>query len=302
MRGYDKIVIGATFSSVLYAFHAQIPIIFVEGHSTHPFDFYSPDVDLSLFKIEPFQYTLQSPGDTAFVFGASKQQVSDKLLALLSLSGLVPFSHLAKSISISDDSLRIVTEGKKTFNVEYGELLVFDDKGIRGLPPAVEDDKNRITPVLDWFNMNLGSNHDMDYVETGDDFVKQIFFYPSTRRGVKAGGKDLLAISYLPAQDAAFDYQYSDTYARFKVTKILKERGFRGPKNGKNSRYPDRSSEPFLWLSPKVSHGKREILSLPMGKYQDTERIKFFYDTPEDMISKSKMKLDTYTFKLLSSL
>jgi len=302
MREYDKIVIGATFSSILYAFYNQIPIIFAEGVQTHPFDFYSPDIDLGLLKVDPSLYALKEPNNGEIIFGTSKQQVSDKLLSLLSLSGLVPFSYLVKSVRIEEDNLRVITTGNKVFNVGYRELLVFDDKKITGLPPAVENNDDHSTPILDWFDINVGNAGDLDYIETGDDFVSQIFFYPTQRYDVDRSRKDLLSISYLPTREAIHSYQYSDTYARFKILKLMKENGIRGSKNGKNPNYPDRSQEPFKWISPKITLSEREILPLPMTKYKDTKNIKFIYDTPEEIITRNQVKIDTYASKLLLAL
>jgi len=302
MLKYKRIIIGATLSSVLYSFYTQIPLIFVEGAKIHPFDFYNSDIDLSLLKIDPKNYFLKQPDDKQAVFGPPKQRVYEKLLALLSLSGLVPFSHLAKSINIEDDYLKVVTEGNKTVNVEYEQLIVFDDNKINGLPHIVENNQNKPTQVLDWFEINLGSTHDLDYIETDNNFVKQIFFYSSQRDYTQSDKKDLLAISYLTPEEATQNYQYSNTYAKFKILQCIKEAGIRGPKNGKNPNYPDRSSEPFKWLSPKISLMRRQVMPFPMGKYENSEKITFVYETSEEIISSNQVEMDTYTSKLLNAL
>jgi len=302
MLKYKNIVIGATLSSVLYSFYTQTPLIFVKGANIHPFDFYNSDIDLSLLKIDPKNYFLKQPDDEQAVFGPPKQRVYEKLLALLSLSGLVPFSHLAKSINIKDNSLKVVTEGNKAINVEYEQLIVFDDNKINGLPHIVENNQNKPTQVLDWFEVNLGSTHDIDYIETDSNFVKKIFFYSSQRDYTQSDKKDLLAISYLTPEEATHNYQYSDTYAKFKILQCMKKAGIRGPKNGKNPNYPDRSSEPFKWLSPKISLMYRQVVPLPMGKYKDSEKIKFLYDTPQEVISTHQVEMNTYAAKLLNAL
>jgi len=106
----------------------------------------------------------------------------------------------------------------------------------------------------------------------------------------------------LTTEDATHNYQYSDTYAKFKILQCIKEAGIRGPKNGKNPNYPDRSSEPFKWLSPKISLMRRQVMPLPMGKYEDSEKIKFSYETSEEIISNNQVEMDTYTAKLLNAL
>ena len=302
MLKYKKIIIGATLSSVLYSFYTQIPLIFVEGAKIHPFDFYNSDIDLSLLKIDPKNYFLKQSDDKQAVFGPPKQEVYEKLLALLSLSGLVPFSHLAKSINIEEHCLKVITEGNKVINVEYEHLIVFDDNKINGLPRLLENNQNKPTQILDWFEVNLGSTHDIDYIETDSDFVKKIFFYSSQRDCMQTDKKDLLAISYLAPEEATQNYQYSNTYAKFKILQCIKEAGIRGPKNGKNPNYPDRSSEPFKWLSPKISLMRRQVMPFPMGKYEDSEKITFVYETSEEIISSNQVEMDTYTSKLLNAL
>ena len=302
MFKYDRIVIGATLSSVLYSFYTQTPLIFVEKPKLHPFEFFNCDIDFGLLKVEPNTYHLTSLDHQQFSFGASKQQIYNKLLALLSLSGYVPFSDLAKSINVQKDSLSITTTGNKKFKVGYEELVVFDDKKINGLPSLLSLNEEQKIQVLDWFEINIGSRVNIDYLETDDDFVKQIFFYPSRRPATQSDKKDLLAISYLTLREAIHDYQYSDTYARFKIIKCMKGAGIRGLKNGKNPNYPERSSEPYKWLSPKITPMHREIVPLFMGKYNNTKKIKFIYDAPEKIISNYSLMTDGYLYKLLNIL
>ena len=302
MLAYDKIVIGATLSSILYCFYTQTPLIFVEKCRLHPFEFYNPEIDFGLLKIEPNTYHLKKPDGQSAIFGPSKQQIHNKLLTLLSLSGFVPFSNLAKSVNIQKDVLSVTTTGNKRFNVGYNQLLIFDDKKISGLPPLVTHAKEQKTQVLDWFEINLGSSLDIDYLEIGDDFVKQIFFYSSQRPATQSDKKDLLAISHLTHDEATQDYRYSDTYSRFKILKCMKDAGIRGLKNGKNPNYPDRSSEPYKWLSPKISLMNRDIMPLSMGRYRSTKKIKFIYDTPEKIISNYSLMTDGYLYKLLNTL
>jgi hypothetical protein len=302
MFQYHKIAIGCTLSSALYCFYNQIPMIYVERHKIHPFIFFQPKTDLSLLKIEPLCYDLKMPNNKVAIVGTSKRQVYEKILVLLSLSGLVPFSNIAKSIHINKKYLKVITDQNKIFNLNYDKLIIFDDVGVSGLSTISEKNENTKTQVLDWFDVNLGSSHELDYISNEGDFVKDIFFYESNRPDVRSGVKDLVSISYLTTQEAKYDYQYSDTYARFKILKCMKEAGIRGPKNGKNPNYPNRSSEPFKWLSPKITFKQRQILPPSMGRYQNTKKIDFCYDVPEKIISSNIIKLNTYSTKLLNAL
>ena len=302
MFRYDKIAIGCTLSAALYCFYNQIPLIFVERRQVHPFDFFEPDTDLSLLKIEPLRYNLKRFEKDSIVLGASKKQVYEKMLVLLSLSGLVPFSNLVKSINVGKKDIKIITERNKVFHVEYDNLIVFDDTKVSGLPGIIETNKDNTTQILDWFEVNTGCKHEIDYIETDDEFVKDIFFYPSQRATTSADKKDLVAISHLSEKEAKYDYYYSDTYARFKVLAEMKKSGIKGQKNGKNPNYPARSSEPFKWLSPKITFVKREIIPLPMPKYRNTKKIHFCYDSPVQIMTSNTIQLNNYTSKLLNSL
>ena len=301
MFQYKKIAIGCTLSSVIYCFYNQVPLIFVDKRKVHPFEFFEQNTDLSLLKIEPLRYDLKRPDEGVTLFGASKVQVYDKMLALLSLSGLIPFSNLAKSINIDKKNIKVVTERNKMFNIGYEELLIFDDTKINGLSNIAEKDHTPVQ-VLDWFEVNSGATHDIDHIVTKDYFIKDIFFYKSKRASVPSHIKDLVAISHITTEEAKYEYQYSDTYARFKVLELMKEAGIRGTRNGKNPNYPERSSEPHKWLSPKIELMQREIIPSPMAKYRNTKNIKFCYDLPEKIIAENTIKINTYTSKLLNAL
>ena len=301
MFQYNKIALGCSLSSALYCFYNQIPMIYVERRKVHPFEFFEPNTDLSLLKIEPLRYDLKMSDEEVAVFGPSKRQVYEKIMVLLSLSGLVPFSNLAKSVHIEKKNLKIITERNRIYEVAYEELIVFDDTNISGLSSILRDNKDEKTQVLDWFEINQGSNTPLDYIKTDDNFVKDIFLYKSKRPDVTPGVKDLVAISYMTPNEAKYDYQNSDTYARFKILKTMKEAGIKGQKNGKNPNYPDRSSEPFKWLLPKITFVSREIAPLPMSKYRNTKKIKFCYDTPEQIMSENTIKINSYSSKLLNA-
>ena len=195
MLKYDKIVIGAPLSSVLHSFYQNIPIIFVEHKNGHPFDFFDSSIELSLLKMEPSKYELKKADAQDITFGIPKQKVYDKVLSILSMGGLVPFSNLVKSLWIEDDYIKVVTKGNKIFLVEYNELIIFDDAKINGIPVSFTE-KVCKQQVIDWFDVNLGCVHDIDYIKTNDDFVREIFFYNSYRHGRNKKKKDLISKFY----------------------------------------------------------------------------------------------------------
>ena len=301
MLKYDKIVIGATHSSVLYSLLTNTPLIFAKGVETHPFDFHEAGTDLGAFGIESHDYELRTSDGKRKIIGAPKHHLSDRILPALSLSGLTPFCSICKAIRIEGDTLKIITTGNKSFEVKYGELIVFDDSEVHGLPVSDESDED-VVKVLDWFNVRQGARHEIDYIATGDKFIEEIFFHTPVRDYTKAIDKDLVAISNMPRKDARYAYECSETYAKFKVEKIMKSSGIKGFKNGKNPNWsPEKPHLPrFKYVSPKVEHVLREIIPNPMAKYEDYDKISFSYDTPSAIIDKHMTTMDTYALKLLS--
>ena len=301
MLKYDKIAIGATHSSILYSLLTNTPLIFAKTVETHPFDFYDAGTDLGAFGIESHDYELRTLDGKRKTIGAPKHHLSDRILPALSLSGLTPFCSICKTIRIEEDSLRIVTTGNKSFEVEYGELIVFDDSEVHGLPVTDENDDD-VVKMLDWFNVNQGTRHYFDYISTGDDFIEEIFFHAPIRNYAKASDKDLVAVSNISLKDARYAYECSETYAKFKVEKIMKSSGIKGFKNGKNPNWsPEKSHLPrFKYVSPKVEHVLREIVPNPMAKYEDYGNISFSYEPTSVIIDKYMTTMDTYAIKLLS--
>tara|TARA_B100000427_G_C15059982_1_gene399403 strand:- start:87 stop:521 length:435 start_codon:yes stop_codon:yes gene_type:complete len=114
------------------------------------------------------------------------------------------------------------------------------------------------------------ASHELEHISTKDNFVKDIYFYPTDRLdGNHNRIRDLVSVSYLTKEQIK-DFNYSDTYARFKTEKILKENGITGVKsgfqNGKQVTY-----------TLRLEVAKRELRKLNMNLYKDTENIKFKY-------------------------
>jgi hypothetical protein len=109
-------------------------------------------------------------------------------------------------------------------------------------------------------------------------------------------------MSNLSRKDARWAYECSETYAKFKVEKVMKSSGIKGFKNGKNPNWsPEKPHLPrFKYVSPKVEHVLREIIPNQMAKYEDTEKMSFSYDSPSVIMEKYTTTMDTYPFKLLS--
>ena len=107
--------------------------------------------------------------------------------------------------------------------------------------------------------------------------------------------KDLAAISYLTDEQLA-DFDYSDTMVKFKVTKMMKEAGIRGARNGRDVNNPER----YKYYAVKVEPAERQVFTDVVRTFKPDDRFEFCYDTLEDIVSNIK-KPEHYLGKLSES-
>ncbi len=107
--------------------------------------------------------------------------------------------------------------------------------------------------------------------------------------------KDLAAISYLTDEQLA-DFNYSDTMVKFKVTKMMKEAGIRGARNGRDVNNPER----YKYYAVKVEPAERQIITDVVRTFKPDDRFEFCYDTLEDIVSNIK-RPEHYLGKLSES-
>ena len=203
----------------------------------------------------------------------------------------------AASISIKDNLLKISTHASRLGKFEFNKLIVFEDKGVYGLPSLQRQEIGK-SRVIDWFDVRSGMEHDHNLFESEDDFVKKVYFYPSDRFGNQKSGrvrKDLVAISYLDKDEIdAFDY--SDTMARFKILQMMKDTGIRGARNGRDTYNP----EIYRYYSPKIEATQREIFPNIKNFYEEDERFEFRYDTPQEIAEQFECDPNNYSSKLMN--
>jgi hypothetical protein len=176
---------------------------------------------------------------------------------------------------------------------------VFDDHNVYGLP-LIKERKIGKSRVLDWFDVRSGMEHEHDLLETKDEFIREVIFYPSDRFGNQASGrirKDLVAVSFLEDHQLK-DFEYSDTMARFKILQMMKDAGIRGARNGRDVNNP----EVYRYYSPKIEATQREIIPDVTNYYDEDPRFEFRYDTPEEIASEFNKEPDSYASKLINLL
>ena len=211
MYDADNIVLGGNLSALLYAYVHNYPCIFIRP--IHPFRFDEMESEI----------------------GKNKRQLWEQLMVSLSVAGLCPLSDKASNMSVSDNTLKVVSSTSRMVKYNFKKLHVFDDYKISGLPLRYPQETPTLR-VFDWFNVRSGMEHEHDKLISEDDFVKEVIFYPSVRFGNQESGrirKDLVAISHIHADDLE-DFEVSDTMARFKIIDMMKEVGIRGAPNDRD--------------------------------------------------------------------
>ena len=158
------------------------------------------------------------------------------------------------------------------------------------MPPP--EKQTSLFKVIDWVDVKSGMMHGYDYIKTDSDFVKEIYFYPSTRFVGSIDRKDLVSVSYLKKYQLE-NFENSDTYVKFKILKLMKAAGIRGARNGRDFKNPEK----YKYYAVKIEPRKREVQRLQRDIYEDTESIIFDYRSAEDIYVDSKKK-SAYNIKL----
>ena len=265
----DKLVIGSTIEALTYSYLNNLPFVCSRLNAPHRFDYFDPEIDLSVFGVK---------NDLSYPQFA----LWEKLFFYLSVAGMCPLAGKAHSLRIENNILKATTPKARMAKIHFNELIVFDDKSVLGLGvPQIENKKYK---VYDWFDVRSGMKHEHDRLEDNEDFVNHIIFYPSDRVEGTHNFRDAVAVSYLTKQQLD-DFEYSDINARFKTLYMMKQAGIRGARNGRD--VLDKTK--FKYYSVKIENVKREIIE-PKNIYESFDNIIFNYDSFSDIINKNPLK------------
>jgi len=215
--------------ALLYAFTEKLPIVYTAPRRPFRFDYLEPTVDLSCVKLDVEPQRLFTFGSDKKV-GTPKHLLWERLLFLLGLQGQSPLSNLAHSVRYDGEGqLTFSDKYAKLIDIKFDECVYFgDDACDQILKINLDHDKY---VCYDWIAFNRGGKHQVDYMKTEDDFVREIWFYSSDRIDGNTLVKDACAVSHLTQQELN-DFNYSETMARFKVVNEMEERGMKGKFNG----------------------------------------------------------------------
>jgi hypothetical protein len=261
----DEIVIGSSLRAVLYAFSNELPIFFAEERRPFRFDYLDPELDLSFLKLSAQTKSLTTFGEDKIV-GTQKVLLWERLLFLLGLSGKAPLSDRCASMRINNRSLICSNEYAKIAEVEFKTAYFFGDDKCSGLLSEKEV-ANKPMICYDWIAFHRGGKHEIDYIETEDSLVKEIWFYSSDRIDGATKVKDACVVSHLTEEQLA-SFDYSETMARFKAVSEMENRGMKGVFNGYS---PTGRPKYYKFRTSNIAREKRAQFDTPWEEEDSIE-------------------------------
>jgi hypothetical protein len=276
---HEKIVIGGNLEAFTYAFKHCLPVLYTNLKSPFLYDYLQPDADLKQLNINFPPNILKSASGT-LTFGPPKVQVWQKLLFLLSVSGRVLYGDTVRSIHMEGDELTLSCDGTHRKTINFGQVIIFDDENIIGLPAIRKQTKYK-NIIYDWVNIVSGGSHEYGILQYDDDFVNTVYFYPSERND-NTRLKDLVSVSYL-TDEQLVDFSYSDTYVRFKLLDLFKELGIRGARNGRDVKRPGH----YKYYAVKLEPSNRQVTRRVVNEYEYDEKLIFNYQDFSEIIKET---------------
>lgn len=203
-----------------------------------------------------------------------------KLNAMLGLlSRRVAFEDRG-AIRVLGNQIRVSAQNT-TYKYDFSECFIFDPVGVK-FENEVREPSSKTFIVYDDFELStLGpKRHHINPITGGKGFAKELHFYCSGRVDGSSYITDCVVESEL-TQKQLYDFEYSDSMARFAVERHLKREGIYGRfmkhyTNG-NPKY----------RSPKVLHRRRVVSERDNNLYRDTECVKFINLSLEEIVEKS---------------
>jgi len=247
---HDKIVVGSSLKAVMFAFINELPIFFSVPQKPFFFNKLPVDLDLSFLSIHNEKIKLNGIGAEKEV-GLPQEDLWNKLMFILSYVGKSPLADFCDSMRYNGETLVFSNFFSKIAEVSFNTCYYFGDNNCYRLIDQKEIDKGNYL-CYDWIAFNSGGKHEIDFIHTEDDFVKDIWFHPSERIDGRTKVKDACVVSCL-TDSQLMDFDYSETMARFKMLHEMKERGMKGKQNGFNS-----AGNPRHYAF-KTTHIRREI-------------------------------------------
>jgi hypothetical protein len=228
IKKVENLVIGGNLAALEFAYREGFPI------------FYE--------KLEvPFQLDQT-------VEGTNKKDIIENYAFMLSLAGLNLHSHIVAEHRLANKKL--VLTGRVPWSIEYRYEKLHDFRE--------RNTKNKLYKVVDYIDVRSCGTHDIRELKRDDNFVKEIYFYPSQRsnnskrfdaltHNYELIPKDAMLVSYLKGKELEKE-EFSPIYSRLILKETMKEVGIKG-----KSRGFEENGKPRPRGAIKLEFSKREI-------------------------------------------
>ena len=272
---YDNIVIGHSLPSLLFSYLNDYPIILNKELENNQFDFCPTQLSLGLIGFENKSKDLRIAGGTK-QFGMPISEIENNLIFCLSLAGLVLNAVPLGNIKVGNNIIECFSKARK-YSYTFNKLYIFDAENVSGIRIAKED---VFYEVYDNLHLKHSNKNSIDYIQTEDDFVKEIFIYPSERNGTRAEDRDVMCKSILTRKQLDL-FDYSDTICRMKATSVMKDNGFQGSLAGFSKKDPAKQIRRGLLL---VSAERRVHERCKIALEEELDNIVINTDSVEAII------------------
>lgn len=244
----ETVIVGNCLSALLCGYETGHPVLTLNATEPFFFETFEPKSKLALAGFENISRVLKTPTGEIHV-GIEKREVYRKLTFKMALAGLLPLSSGAISMRLVDNNtIKVILDHARSAKFKFENVIIFQNELLEPKNPPKY-------MVLDWMNVRSGMVHPFDRIEGASPFVNCIHFYPSERIDGEHDKKDLVSVSYLTKEQLQ-SYEFSDTYARFKIMEEMKNAGIRGARNGRDTKRPGK----YKYYSVKVESEKRQVV------------------------------------------
>ena len=134
---------------------------------------------------------------------------------------LLPFSGALEKIRVDGHTLVAHTRSGGVYTIAFEQIDLFATKNIFGLEDCFTKTL-QYNRVVDWFDVLQGGSTPCGFDLSQHETIKQTTFYESGR----VDGReyyDLFCVSHL-TDEQLMDYEYSDTFIKFKIVKSAQEK------------------------------------------------------------------------------
>ena len=258
MKGHiytkKEVVIGGTLSAAAYALKNNATLVFIEPKKY-------------------FEFEKTKNKVFCFDAGTSKNEVLRSLIFQIALKGNLLISDKATGIIViqSDNLVKVFVENSRAVDISYGKLKIFNSDRLTGLN---FDTTRKVSEykVYDWFVARSGACHDYEEItDNSNRLAKKIYFYKSSRPFRKDRVlKDLVVESFLKKEELN-NFEFSDTMVRIKTLKMMKEKGIKGKRNGRDIKNPNK----YRYYAIKLELQKREFFPIEEPFFKKQGNIVF---------------------------